>query len=83
MTTKSLIEFKEQIDFENLSLQDFIAINFYLDNAAELCVKGETDADQVRDNLTVLAKSAYCIADIFCEMRERIYASIEETKEKE
>jgi len=83
MTSESLIEFQRGIDFEELTLQDCIAINFYLDNVVELCVKGETNADQVRNNLDLLAKSAYSIADVFCQMRKRIRESIEETNEEE
>lgn len=58
---------------ENVSLQDVIALDFYLDNINIIFNKTSIDNDEdYVNNAAVLATAAYHIADIFCKTKEQI-----------
>lgn len=57
---------------ETISLQDTIAIEFFLEHLRIIFdPKNIENKEHMADNVILLAKSSYQIAQIFCETREQ------------
>jgi hypothetical protein len=64
---------------ETISLQDAIAIDFYLDNINIIFNKTAINSDEnYVENAALLATVAYHIADIFCKTKDQINESKED-----
>ena len=57
---------------QEISLQDAIALDFFLDHIKIMFEGKPSDDLDIAKNVTLLATSAYHIAEIFCNVRDQI-----------